>query len=86
MYEDIASEIWNELRRFVNSVDRQEAAEIIVNILIDNDCSADDIKDAFVGDAEIKKALAIYAKHEDIEEQEEEEDEEDDEYDDQWEN
>jgi hypothetical protein len=58
--ESIASEIWGELKRYVNAVDRLEAAETIVTILIDNDSTADDIKEAFKGDADIKRALTIY--------------------------
>ena len=32
MSEAIAAEIWGELKRFVNTVDRQEAAETVVQI------------------------------------------------------
>jgi hypothetical protein len=41
-------------------VDRDEAAETVVAILIDNDCDVDDIKDTFKGDADIKRALTAY--------------------------
>jgi len=41
----VASEMWSELKRYVNTVDRDEAAETVVAILIDNDCDVDDIKD-----------------------------------------
>jgi hypothetical protein len=41
-------------------VDRDEAAETVVAILIDNDCDVDDIKDSFKGDADIKRALTAY--------------------------
>jgi hypothetical protein len=37
MSEAIASEIWGELKRFVNTVDRAEAAETVIQILMDND-------------------------------------------------
>ena len=80
MYSDIASEIWGELKRYVNTVDREEAAETLVSILIDNDESAEDIKQAFKGDSEIKRALASY-----IDDEEEVEYEEDDEEEDRWE-
>ena len=73
MSVELANEIWSELKRYVNTVDRAEAAETVVNVLIDNDVGADDIKSAFKSDSDIKKALASYLKdHED----------EDDEYDD----
>ncbi len=75
MYSDIASEIWGELKRYLNTVDRGEAAEVLVSLLIDNDEDAEDIRDAFKGDADIKRALASYIN--DDQEEVEEEDEED---------
>jgi hypothetical protein len=56
----VASEMWAELKRYVNTVDRSEAAETVVAILIDNDCDVDDIKDTFKGDTDIKRALTAY--------------------------
>jgi len=76
----VASELWSELKRYVNTVDRDEAAETVVAILIDNDCDVDDIKEIFKGDADIKRALTAYLdddksyEDEDDEEVEEEED------------
>lgn len=83
--EDLASIIWGELRRYVNVVDRAEAAENLVSILIDNDCDPEAIRDAFKGDADIKKAMASYL---DTQEQDDSEDyEEDEDYnEDDWEN
>jgi hypothetical protein len=78
MSVELASEIWAELKRYVNKVDRDEAAEAMVSVLIDNDVSADDIKDAFKGDADVKGALAHYLKDH-VEEDDDEEDWEDDE-------
>ena len=40
MSVELASEIWSEIKRYVNSVDRNEAAETLVSVLIDNDVSA----------------------------------------------
>jgi hypothetical protein len=76
MSVELASEIWSEIKRYVNSVDRNEAAETLVSVLIDNDVSAEEIKSAFKGDGDIKRALADYLKEE--EELEEEEDSYDD--------
>jgi hypothetical protein len=53
MSETIASEIWGELKRFVNTVDRAEAAETVIQILMDNDSDVEDIRDAFIGDSDI---------------------------------
>jgi hypothetical protein len=60
MTSQVASEIWSELKRYVNTVDRDEAAETLVAVLIDHDESAEDIRDAFKGDLEVKRALAAY--------------------------
>ena len=60
MTETVASEIWSELKRYVNTVDRAEAAETIVSILIDHDSDVEDIRDAFKGDGDIKRALTVY--------------------------
>jgi hypothetical protein len=60
MSESIASEIWGELKRYVNAVDRAEAAETVVQILMDNDSDIDTIKNAFKGDSDIKRALTAY--------------------------
>jgi hypothetical protein len=69
MSVELASEIWTEVKRYVNSVDRNEAAETVVSILIDNDVDAEEIKTAFKGDGDIKRALADYLKEEEIEEE-----------------
>ena len=88
MSESIASEIWSELKRFVNTVDRAEAAEIVVQILMDNDSDVEDIRDAFKGDSDIKRALTAYLDNDrDYAEEEDDEESEDDLYeDDDWEN
>ena len=82
MSVELSKEIWDELKRYVNTVDRAEAAETLVSVLIDNDVAADEIKDTFKSDSEVKRALAHYLKdhEEDEEEDEEEEDYEDDDY------
>ena len=81
MYSDIANEIWGELKRYVNTVDREEAAETLVSILIDNDESAEDIKQAFKGDSDIKRALASYLEDEEEAEAEYDEDNDDEDWD-----
>jgi hypothetical protein len=82
----VASELWSELKRYVNTVDRSEAAETIVAILIDNDCDVDDIKNAFKGDSDIKRALTAYLDNDKSYEDEEEAEEEEDYHADDWEN
>lgn len=82
MSVELSKEIWDELKRYVNPQDRDEAAETLVSVLIDNDADADDIKAVFKSDSEVKRALASYLKdHADEEEYDEDEDEdEDDDY------
>jgi len=87
MSAEVASEIWGELRRYVNTVDRDEAAETVVSILIDHDYDADEIRDAFKGDSDIKRALAAYVNKDAEEEPDEEIDDDVDLDDDErWEN
>jgi hypothetical protein len=87
MSADVAAELWGELRRYVNVVDRDEAAETVVAVLIDNDYDADEIRAAFKGDTEIKRALASYV-NKDVEEAPDEEVDDDVDLDDdeRWEN
>jgi hypothetical protein len=77
MSVELAKEIWTELRRYVNTVDRDEAAETLVSVLIDNDADADDIKNVFKSDSEVKRALASYLKDHSDEDEDEDEFEED---------
>ena len=79
MSVELAKEIWDEIRRYVNTVDRDEAAETLVSVLIDNDVDADEIKNTFKSDNEVKRALAHYLKDHADEEEEDEDDYEDDE-------
>ena len=77
--DDVAS-VWSELKRYINVVDRTEAAETVVGILIDNDHDAEEIRLAFRGDKDIKNALANYLDdNEDEDEDEELEEDYDDE-------
>lgn len=80
--EQLASVIWDELKRYINVVDRAEAAENLVSVLVDNDCDPEEIKTAFAGDLQIKNALSVYINRDDEEYHEEDEDEDDSE----WEN
>lgn len=71
MDHNLVSVIWDEIKRYINTVDRAEAAENLVGILIDNDVDAEDIRRAFVGDKDIKNALANYLGDEEEEYEEE---------------
>jgi len=84
--ETIVSEIWSELKRFVNTVDRAEAAETVVQILMDNDSDVEDIRNAFKGDTDIKRALTAYLDNDKDYAEDEEDPEEEDYNEDDWEN
>jgi hypothetical protein len=73
---DVAADLWSELKRYISVPDRNEAADLMINLLIDNDYSAEDIKQAFKGDNDVKRALQSYL--DDTVGEEEDEDEEDD--------
>ena len=80
MSVELAKEIWDEVKRYVNTVDRDEAAETLVSVLIDNDVDADEIKSTFKTDTEVKRALTSYLKdHEEDEDVQDNEDEDEDE-------
>ena len=81
MSVELSKEIWDELKRYVNPQDRDEAAETLVSVLIDNDVDAADIKSVFKSDPGVKSALASYLKdHEDeVDEDDDEDDFEEDE-------
>ena len=70
MSVELSREIWDEIKRYVNTVDRSEAAETLVSVLIDNDVAADEIKETFKSDGDVKRALAHYLK--DLEDDDEE--------------
>ena len=83
MSVELSREIWDEIKRYVNTVDRSDAAETLISVLIDNDVAADEIRDTFKGDAEVRRALTSYLKdHADEDDEEDDEDLHDDEDDD----
>ena len=83
---ELAKELWSELKRYVNTVDRDEAAETVVAVLIDNDVDPDEIKATFKSDSDIKRALTEYLRdgeaHEDDQDDDDLRDDEDDDYED----
>ena len=75
----MANEVWQEVKRYIQQVDRADAAEALVSVLIDNDVSPEEIKDTFKGDSEVKRALQSYI---DDHQDDDDEDDYDDDYDD----
>ena len=80
MAVDLAHDLWQELKRYISVPDRSDAADTLVNLLVDNDYDAEQIKDAFKGDNDIKKALQSFLDDAEEDLDEEEEDEYDDSY------
>ena len=77
---DFVAEVWDALRSHIDFNDRKEAADTLVNLLIENNYEAEEIKDSFRGEKEILTALKDYvSEHEAEEEYEEYEEDIDDE-------
>jgi len=72
----VIAEVWEALREHIDFNDRAEAADTLVNYLMDSNYEVDDIKDEFK-DKDITKALKGYAEQHFQEEEYEEYDDED---------
>ena len=74
---NLIAEVWEVLHEHIDMTERTEAADSLVNFLMDNNYEVDEIKDAFK-DKDITKALKGYAEQhfqeEDYEDYEEDED------------
>jgi hypothetical protein len=85
MSVDLTQLVWEELKHYIGTLDRTEAADALVNLLVDNNFATDEIRTAFKGDSDIKKALKAYLDGQAVEEEEEEDDDDntddDDDYD-----
>ena len=74
MAVDLSHDLWTELKRYISTVDRADAADSLVSVLIDNDYDAEHIRAAFKSDSDIKRALQSYlddTEEEDLDEEEE---------------
>lgn len=72
---DIAADLWSELKRYISVPDRSEAADLVVNLLIDNDYNAEEIKSAFKGDNDVRRALQSYLDDNALDVEDDEDDE-----------
>ena len=81
MYSEFASELWSEMKTLVNTVDKQQAADVLVSLLIDFDEDIEDSKQAFKGDDLVKNAL-LYHIEEDLEDDEDNDEDDPNNYDD----
>jgi hypothetical protein len=73
----VITEVWDALRDYIDMSERGEAADTLVNYLMDSNYEVDDIKDAFK-DKDITKALKGYAEQHFQEEEYEDEDQDED--------
>lgn len=81
MAVDLVFELWGELKRYISSVDRSEAASTLVDLLINNDYDAESIRVVFKSDGDVNRALKEYL---DDEEEEDLDEEDEDDYDDSY--
>ena len=72
---NFVAEVWEAIRSHIDFNERSDAADTLVNLLIDNNYETDEIKDAFRGDKEMLSALKGYAEQNDVEDDYEEYDE-----------
>lgn len=84
MLSDFAAEIWQELRRFMSPTERSEAADIMVQALINHDEPVENIADAFTGDSDIKQVLSQYQTDEEQFEDEDSDSNYDSDADEEW--
>jgi hypothetical protein len=72
----LVEEIWYALKSHIHSTyDIEAAADTLVNLLIDNNCEAGDIKDTFKGERVIMSALKAYIDQHDSEDDEDDDEE-----------
>jgi len=63
----LISEVWEALRQHIQLADKGDAADTLVNLLVDNGFDVDEIKENFRGDKEIASALSYFAEKEEYE-------------------
>ena len=80
----VIAEVWRALKLEIDETNLPDAAESLINVLIDNDYEAIDIKEAFRREPVVMEALREYSSQYEEEEYEEEEYEEDEDEDDEW--
>ena len=81
----VIHEVWRALKSEIDETVLPDAAESLVDVLIQNDYEASDIKAEFRRDTYVMDAVKAYiASQEDVEEEEYEEEEDDEDYDDNW--
>jgi hypothetical protein len=80
----VIHEVWRALKTEIDETVLPDAAESLVDVLIQNDYEASDIKAEFRRDTYVMDAVKEYIASQEDEEEEYEEEEEDEDYDDNW--
>ena len=81
----VIHEVWRAVKSEIDEANLPDAAEGLVNVLIENDYEASDIKAEFRRDSDVMDAVKAYiASQEEDEEDYEEEEEEYEDDDDNW--
>ena len=87
---DVVYDIWQTLKYYIlDKADQLDAAVALVDRMIENDVSVEEIREAFSGDSAIQSAISDYLRGDDYgrshdEQEEEYEEYEDDNDDDSW--
>lgn len=80
---DTVAAVYEVLKRYINTTDMRDAAEDVLNVLIDHDFSYDELRESFSTEKEMVSALKAYqADEEDFDDDEDFAEDEDDWYDD----
>lgn len=77
---NLINDLWSELKIFVPQTDRDDCADALVSMLIDDDFEAEDIRSAMGHDIHIKRALSSYLQTDDFDDEDPEDEFEDDKY------
>ena len=81
----VVAEVWRAIKSEIDEANLPDAAESLVDVLIQNDYEASDIKAEFRRDSDVMDAVKAYiASQEEDEEEYEEEEEEYEDDDDNW--
>jgi hypothetical protein len=80
----VIHEVWRALKSEIDENSLPDAAESLVDVLIQNDYEASDIKAEFRRDVHVMDAVKAYIASQEDEEEEEYEEEDDEDYDDNW--
>lgn len=68
MIEDVASNIWQQIKPYLHQSDYHDAAMSLIEVLVNNDCSLEQIKESFASDKDVKRAVIEYIGNTDIDE------------------